>query len=84
MHMLRMIIYPKIYVTHGFEQDRTICFDGRRQFVVSAPCTNCRRRQIVQEATICGARFLLNFAQIVVSNVSFLTSENLLFFRYSY
>ena len=43
--------------THGFEQDRIMCFDGRRQFVVSAPCRNCRRRQSVQETTICGVRF---------------------------
>ena len=34
-----------------------MCFDGRRQFVVSAPCTNCHRRQFVQETTICGVRF---------------------------
>ena len=48
----------QMYVTHGFEQDRIMCFDGRRQFVVSAaPCTNCLRRQFVQETTICGARF---------------------------
>ena len=37
-----------------------MCFDGRRQFVVSVPCTNCRRRQFVvrgfaNPTTICGA-----------------------------
>ena len=45
---------------------RIICFDGRQQFVVSAPCTNCRRRQFVQETTICGvgfAKFYTNCGQ---------------------
>ena len=35
-----------------------MCFEGWRQFVVSGPCTNCRRRQFVHGATICGIRVL--------------------------
>ena len=57
-----------MYVTHGFEQDRIMCFDGRRQFVVSAPCTNCRRRQFVHGDDNLSCEVLQNVAQIVVDD----------------
>ena len=48
---------PKFVSLMALGRTRILCFDGRRQFVVSAPCTNCRRRQFAQGATICGVRF---------------------------